>query len=553
MKYSRFTILLLLVMMVTACSSAPATSPSQVSSTPTSIVRENLAQTRSEPVNVITNRYNHQRTGANLKETILNTTNVNVDEFGLLFTREVVGDIYAQPLYVQNVEIPEKGTRSVVYVATMHNRVYAFDADDPAESAPLWEVDLGVPFTQNVLADIYGGEVGVLSTPVIDPETQTIYLVSRTWEEKAVYKLNALDIRTGEARPGSPTVIELSVPGTGLNNVDGVVSLDSYNQLQRPGLLLLNGFVYVAFGSNNDFGQWFGWLAAYNAETLKLDAAFNVAPNGYFGGIWMAGAAIATDDEFLYLATANGVNTVAGGGQDYALSILKMKHTPGAFEVADYYTPANYEELDNGDSGIGSTGVVLIPATNTMIAGSKDSNLYVVDRTNLGKFDAETDTSLQIFSAGQGRMYVTPVYWDSGPGSQATAYLWNENDKIRAYHYDAATQTFSDQPTSVSGLGAVGMPVGSLTLSANGVQEGTGILWATLAPRADKNADRSGALVALDATNLTRVLWHSDMDKERDALGMVSKFGFVTVVNGKVYVPTFSNRLNVYGLLPPAS
>lgn len=539
----------LILAAVSACSAGqldltPLPSPSGAT------LRPNLAQPVSNPVNVLTNHYNIGRTGANLNESILNPSTVNVSQFGKLFTREVEGHIYAQPLYVQGITMPDNRKHNVLYIATMHNWVYAFDADDPNQPDPLWKVNLGTPFTKSVFFDIPGGEVGILSTPVIDLQSQTIYLVSRTQEnDNAVYKLNALDIRTGEAKFGSPVVVDLSVPGTGLNHVNGIVHLNTNNQLQRTGLLLLNGYVYLGFGSNNDQGDWFGWLAAYHATTLEQAGIFNTTPNGYQGGIWMGGTGIASDSDYLYFAAANGKNTVVFGGRDYAQSLLKIKHNNGRFEVIDYYTPSNFDDLSNADSGLGSTGVVFIPNTNLMVAGGKDGNLYLVDQNSLGGFDPKQDQSLQIIYLGAGGMFVTPAAWETGPNGKPTVYAWNIEDTIKAYDVTNQNQRLIPQPATESTLKAVGRPVGGLTISSNGVAAETGILWLTVAPEANQNAEGRGALVALDPTDLKHLLWHSDQNRERDELGILSKFASPTVANGKVYVPTFSNTVVVYGLL----
>lgn len=542
-----FLCLLIVSGLVTACQSQTATpSPTAPSLTPTTVAG---AQTAPENlISVLTNRYNTARTGANLEETILNQANVNPDQFGKLFSREVVGHIYAQPLYVPNVDIPGQGTHNVVYVATMNNRVYAFDADDPALADPLWEVSLGEPFTQNISVDIPGGEDGILSTPVIDPGTHTIYLVTRNWEnEQAVHKLHALDIRTGESRDGSPTLIDLSMPGTGINNQNGIVHLDSYYQLQRTGLLLHNNHLYFGF-SAHCCDWWFGWLPAYNAQTLELSALFNTTPNGYFGGIWMSGSGIATDGDHLYFGTGNGTFTADTGGTEYANSVLKLQHTESGIAVADYFTPANWREMDMIDADIGSAGVVLIPDSNLLVIGGKDSNLYLIDRSDMGGFDPDTNANLQTIPLGMGRMFVTPVYWDNGPNEQSTVFTWTEHDVIKAFTLDRDARQLISEPSSTAQIRAAGMPIGSLSLSANGLVSETAMLWALYAPLANEG-DYSGVLVALDATNLQRIIWSSDMNDERDEVGLLAKFNPATIANGRVYVPSFSNRLNVYGLL----
>jgi hypothetical protein len=543
--------LIVAVCLLAACSGAGGrgTSVLPPQATTGGIIKPNLAQTQTGPVNILTNRYNNSRTAANLHEYVLNQSNVNVNDFGKLFARTVEGDIYAQPLYIQGLDMPDKQKHNVVFVATMHNMVYAFDADDPAQGDPLWKTDLGTPFTKNVFFDIPGGEVGVLATPVIDLNTKTMYLTSRNQiNDHAQYQLHALDITTGLEKGGSPVAINLSVKGTGLNNVNGTITINSDNQLQRTGLLLHDNKLFFGFGSNNDQGDWFGWLVAYDATTLKLVDVMNTAPNGYQAGIWMGGSGIATDGDYLYTAVANGVNSIVRGGVDYGMSILKLKFD-SKFEVVDYYMPNNYDQLTADDSGLGSTGIILVPNTDIMIAGGKDGNLYVVHQKQLGKYNPKAETSIQIISLGAGGMFVTPVIWDSGPGGRPTVYAWNISDSLRAFSINSQNQSLIAQPSSESTLKAVGRPTGGMTVSSNGTDTTTGILWATFAPEADKNGEGRGALVAFDATNLKHILWSSDQNKDRDALGILSKFASPTVVNGKVYVGTFSDELSVYGLL----
>ncbi len=544
----RFFCFVIIFVFLAACSGG-SSDTSAPQATSGAVVKPNLAQVQSAPVNVLTNRYNNSRTGENLNETVLNLSNVNVSQFGKLFIRTVEGHIYAQPLYVQGIDMPDKKKHNVVYVATMHNMVYAFDADDPAQSEPLWKVSLGTPFTQNVFYDIPGGEVGVLSTPVIDLNTQTIYLVSRNWEDAALYKLHALDIQTGEAKFGSPTAIKLSMPGTGYSDADGIIELDSSNQLQRPGLLLVNGHIFIAFGSNNDQGNWFGWLPAYRADNLKLDGIFNVTPDGYQGSIWQGGSGIAADDQYLYFTTANGVFSADKGGENYANSIMKLQYLDGKFKVVDYYTPSNWADLQEGDIDMGSVGTILIPNTNIVVGGGKDGNLYLVDKNHFGGFNAQKNQNLQIIPAGSGQMFVTPVVWETAPGGKPKVYAWNIQDSIKVFDVSSQQSGLVQQASSESRIKAVGRPVGSLAISSNGAVVGSGILWATFAPNADKETEFSGALVAFDANDLKHLLWYSDQNKERDALGLLAKFATPTIANGKVYVPTFSNQLIVYGLL----
>src|SRR5690606_36339643 len=206
------------------------------------------------------------------------------------------------------------------------------------------------------------------------------------------------------------------------------------------------------------------------------------------------------------------------------------------------------QEMDLMDADIGSAGAVLIPNSNLLVIGGKDSNLYLIDRSDMGGFNPDTNANLQTIALGMGRMFVTPVYWDNGPNEQPTVFAWTEHDVIKAFTLDREARQLIPEPSSTAQIRAAGMPIGSLSLSANGLASETGILWALYAPLANEG-DYSGVLVALDATNLQRIIWSSDMNGERDEVGLLAKFNPATIANGKVYVPTFSNRLNVYGLL----
>jgi hypothetical protein len=501
-------------------------------------------------IDVLTQRYNIARTGANNYETILNPSNVNAEQFGKLFTRTVVGDIYAQPLYVRNLEIPGKGKHNVVYVATMHNMVYAFDADDPALSDPLWQVSLGTPVTQGISEDVWGGEDGVLSTPTIDLITQTLYLVSHNSDNgPAIHKLHALDLKTGSEKFNGPVAIQLSVRGQGLGSKNGRLSLDSTNQLQRPALLLLNGFVYMAWGGNHDNGIWHGWLAGYNATNLKEPPrVFTSTPNGFFGGIWMSGGGIASDGTFLYLATGNGTFKAHQGGTEYSDSFLKLKPAGRSFTVVDWFTPYDEVDLDEQDFDFGSTGAIWIPGSNLVLVGGKDGKLYIADRNKMGRFNPNENRNVLVQAVGNDRMYTTPVYWNTGPGGKPTLYAWTVKGPIRAFAMEMADQKLTLSLSSESTISTTGFPPGALTVSSNGSTADTGILWAVYAPRVP-DGKRDAVLYALKATDLSKVLWHSEMNTDRDAVGIIAKFNPPVVVNGKVYVASFSNRLNVYGLL----
>lgn len=511
------------------------------------------------PVAVLTQHNDNARTGANLRETTLNTGNVKADTFGKLWTRTVDGYLYAQPLYVPNLQMPGQGIHNVVFLATSHDSVYCFDADDPKASEPLWKVSLGTPVPASEIYDPNDPrgwtdmlvDIGITSTPVIDLDSHTIYVETKTKEGGTyVQRLHALDIATGKERKGSPVVIRAKVKGTGDGSENGSVAFNPVKQLQRPGLLLSNGVVYLAFGSHADNAPFHGWIIGYDADTLQQASVFNTAPDGSDAAIWQAGMGMAADEAGnLYTMTGNGTFTANAGGTDYGDTMLKLRPTARGLVVSDYFTPYNQDALSAGDVDLGGSGPMLIPNTNLVIGGGKNSVLYVVRRDRMGKFKTDSDTQIaQSFHLdGAANIHGSPVYWDSPVGP--LIYVMAENDHLKAFRM--IQNTFRITPDSQSDVAAPGgMPGGFLSVSANGSTAGTGIVW-VCHPFDDDANHRTvpGVLRAYDAQDLTHELWDSKQNAGRDDLGMFAKFCAPTVANGKVYVPTFSNQLQVYGLL----
>src|SRR5215471_6551302 len=296
--------------------------------------------------NVLTGGYDNSRSNANLNETILNTTSVTKSSFGRLFSLAVDGQIYAQPLYLRNVAIPNQGTHNVVFVATMHDSVYAFDADQPG--LPLWSVSLGTPVpTSTYKSDIgpytdIDPENGILGTPVIDHSTGTIYAVAATYENGLyIYRLHALDVTSGRERFGAPSVITAGVSGTGDSSDKGVVSFVAQQHLQRPALLLLNGVVYVAFGAHGDAPPYHGWIMSYNAYDVRRQlAVYNPTPNGSGGSFWQSGRGLTVDDQGNIIAVAsNGTTDFISNFSD---SVLKLN--PADLSLLDWFGPYNAQE-----------------------------------------------------------------------------------------------------------------------------------------------------------------------------------------------------------------
>ena len=360
---------------------------------------------------VLTYRYNLSRDGANTNETILSPENVRPATFGKLFECPVDGFLYAQPLYMSNVPIPGKGIHNVVFAATEHNTVYAYDADS-ASTAPLWVTTFNIPGVTSVPISDYGlsdrpaTELGITGTPVIDPDSGTLYVVAkikdvRTGAKSYSNQLYALDVSTGALKFGSPVLITGTYPGIGGGaNGTGRVPFDQFYDFQRPALLLLDGVIYIGFASVGDQGPYHGWLFGYDAKTLNQVRVFNATPNGYNGGIWMAGNGPAVDSQgYIYLATGNGTFDASNG--NYGDSIVKLWPSGSGFAVTDYFTPSDQGILVGVDGDLGSGGVVLLPdwAGSTAhphlaVLVGKDATFYMVDRDNMGRYNAYNDTQI---------------------------------------------------------------------------------------------------------------------------------------------------------------
>jgi outer membrane protein assembly factor BamB len=477
------------------------------------------------PAPIVTTHHNdNRRSGANLVEISLKPTNVGSDSFGKLFELPVVGSIYAQPLFVPNLRLGNQ-SRNVLYVATMHNQAYAFDADSGellwqrrlAESIQLPDSEIGND-NNNI-----EWEVGILSTPVIDTSRNAIYLVStsKRQETSYVHQVWMLDLTTGnDRRP--PTTISGSV---------GNAVFASERQLQRSALLLSQNTIYVPFASYGDKAPYHGWVFSFDADTLAPRDTFCSTPRGNLGrgGIWMSGAGPAADDSGnLYLMTSNGDFNPAVG--NFGECVLKLD---SSLNVVDFFAPHDQLRGDE-DQDLGSGGVLAIPGTNLLMGGGKKAILYLMDMGNLGK---DTDRALDRVEAsvidGDHHIHGSPVFW-SGPDG-LRIYIWTEKDQCKAFHlvgntvdHNHVEQTTVSDPRHFPG-GADGMPGGFLSVSANGNQDG--ILWGTHPWEDDLNAKiGEGVLRAFDARTLGQ-LWG-------EVYGNFAKFCPPTIANGRVYVAT---------------
>ena len=514
-----------------------------------------------QTVSVLTQHNDLNRSGWNANETALTTSNVNSGQFGLVFTVPVDGQVYAQPLVVGHVNI-SGGYHNVVLVATVNNTVYAFDGDD---GTLFWQKNFTAqgmrpPRNTDMTGACSGsytdfsGNIGIVGTPVIDAAAGTMYFVARSTTGTAfVQFLHAVSILDGHEVSGSPMQINASSPGNGDGSVNGVIAFNAQRQNQRQGLTLLNGVVYVSFSSHCDWGPYHGWVLGYDASTLQQRIVYNDTPNGGLGGMWESGTGMAADAEGnLYVVTGNG--TVGDAGDPTNLtnrgsSALKLTPTGSTLRVASYFTPFNYQFLNDRDMDYGGMGALLIPNSDFFLTGGKDGNLYLLNKDDMGGFLPSSNQVQQVVPLGSNNvnMHCQAAYYKGS--SKEFVYVWSENDPLRAIPFDRASNLLSPQSQVLSNAaGPTGQSGAVLSVSSNSSQDGTGILWASYAYTGDaEHAVSPGILRAFDANDVSKQLWNNQLDP-RDRGGNYAKFASPTIANGHVYLPTFSNQVAVYGL-----
>ena len=512
---------------------------------------------------VFTYHNDNMRTGQDLNETVLTPSNVNSSMFGKLFSYPLDGLTLASPLYVPNVNIPGQGYHNIVIVATEHDSVYAFDANGES-SSPLWHVNFTNPsagVTTVPAADTgetgdIPNEIGITSTPVIDPSTGTIYVVAATKEVtggKATYvqRLHALDLTTGAEKLGGPVVINASVPGTGAGSSAGTLTFNALRENQRTGLLLANGVVYFGFSSHGDQPPFHGWVLGYNASTLQQVMKFSTSPNSSNGGVWMDGDGIATDSTgSLYFISGDGTMDANTGGSDYSDSFIKLS-TSGA--VQDYFSPSAQTTLDQGNLDLGAGGGLLLPDQSgpnphEMVSAGKNGTVYLVNRDKMGGYSASSDSDIQSLTnifpntmGIEGGNFSSPVYWNGwvyfAPIAGAVQAFKLTNGLLSTSPTSQTPETYDGTYGNFVGRG------GTMSISANGASNG--ILW-TLQTG---GIGVPGILHAYDAADLSHELYNSNQAGSRDALDEWDKFSAPVVANGEVFV-TSDSQLTVYGLLP---
>ena len=500
---------------------------------------------------ITTSQYDNARTGANLYETQLKPANVNAQQFGKLFTLKVDGDIYAQPLMMKDVPIPGKGWHDVLFIATEHDSVYAFDAyGNP--STPLWQVSLLKDNATTVSANyaacpFIAPEIGITSTPVIDRKTGTLYVLARTQEGGGIFspgkfhqRLHALAVTTGVEKFSGPVEIRASMHGHGDGSVQGEVAFGPLRENPRASLLLVNGVVYLTWGSACDVGPYHGWVMAYDAQSLQQKAIFNASPDADDGGIWAGDTGPAADKEGnIFLATGNGRFDVNKGGRDFGDSLLKLHLDGQNLSVGDYFAPFDVDNLNANDQDLGSGGPVVLPDQTgpyphlALIAG-KDPTIYVVNRDQMGHYRPQ-DNSHAVQAVGMGGgVFGSMAYWNRN------VYVMADNDGLRDFEMNAGK--LSLKATGRRKFDAPATP----TVSANGLNDG--IVW-VVAPADGDSSHKPAVLFAYQASDITHKLYDSEQNSARDRAGADLRFTIPTVVRGHVYVGA-RRELDVYGLLP---
>jgi len=506
-----------------------------------------MASTAASQVSVTTEHNDNSRTGQNISETFLTPSNVTTKYFGKLFTQSVDGLVVAQPLYMPGVVIPNAGTHNVVYVATQHDSVFAFDADNNSGSnaSPLWTTSFINPsagITTQSSTDQGCGpetgftEIGVMGTPAIDATTNTLYVVAKTNENGSyIFRLHALDITNGQEKFGGPVAITGSV----VNSFGSSVPFVTTHQAQRPGLLLLNGNVYIGFGSNGCDHNAHGWVFSYNAASLQQTGGFNTTPDVKEGGsVWQSGAGLAGDSagNVYFASAALGDFDANTGGMDFGDTVLKLNLSGGPLTWVDYFTPANQSFLNSGDLDLGSGGVVLLPDQpgsnpHLLLAAGKEGVIYLVNRDNMGQFNVNGDNVVQEISSNLGEVYSIPVYWNG-----MVYYLGTNNHSLQAYSLSNGLLSSSPVAQSIL-LAGRGLP----SLSANGTANG--LIWLLRGP-----SYATAMLTAFNTANLAITYSSNQAAGNRDTVGPIAHFATPTIANGKVYVGT-TTQLTVYGLM----
>ena len=503
-----------------------------------------------DAADVLTYHNDNGRTGQNLNEPTLTPANVKSSTFGRLFTVSVDGKVDAQPLYVSNVTISGQGPHNLLIVATEHGSVYGFDADTGSQIWKVTTLESGETSSDTRGCGQVTPEIGVTATPVIDRTrgpNGPIYVVAMSKDGSGNYyhRLHALDLTTGAELFGGPTTVQATYPGTGENSSNGTVTFDAKQYKERPGLLLLNGLVYTAWGSHCDAQPYTGWVMSYDAGTLAQTNVLNVVPNGGEGGIWMAGAGIASDGSGnLYVLDGNGDfdTTLNGSGfpanGNFGNAFLKIS-TSNGLAVADYFEMNNEAQENGSDTDLGSGGALVVPdqtdgsgnVWQLAVGAGKDGNLYLVNRNSMGRFTSNNGNIYQELSGAlPGGIWAMPAYFNG------RIYYAPVGSPIFAFQFSNARLLTSAAAQTSSSFGYPGVIP---SISANNTNNG--IVWAV-------ESESTAVLHAFDAGTLQEIYNSNQASASRDHFGAGNKFIAPTITNGKVYAATTSS-VGVFGLL----
>jgi len=500
---------------------------------------------------VLTYHNNNSRSGLNNRETILTTTNVNTASFGKLFTVSVDGLVDAQPLYLSAVKTATKGTHNLLIVATEHDSLYAFDADN---GALIWHISAlksgETPSDPRNCGQV-APEIGITSTPVIKRLAGTngvIYIVAMSKDSSGNYhqRLHAIDAASGSELYKGPINITAKYKGTGDNTQNGFVVFDPAQYKERSGLLLLGNTVYLAWGSHCDIRPYTGWVMGYNATTLAQTTVLNITPNGNEGAIWGAGGGLAADSASnIYFLDANGEfdETLNGAGfpnkGDYGNAFIKLTTKGGALAVSDYFEMSNEISENSSDTDLGSGAALVLPALKDAkgtlwqlaVGAGKDNNLYVVNRNNMGKFNSSKNNVYQeLVGALPGGIWSMPAYFNG------RLYYGPVGQPILQFQFKSAKLTLSPVARTPD---AFGYPGATPSISSNGTKNP--IVWAS------ENTNPA-VLHAYNAINLNELYNSNQAGGGRDHFGAGNKFIIPTIANGKVYIGT-TTGVGVFGLL----
>ncbi|MDB5213844.1 MAG: hypothetical protein JWO86_1771 [Myxococcaceae bacterium] len=504
-------------------------------------------------VDILTFQYNLARTGVTAAETTLTPTNVASGAFGKLASWPVDGYVYAQPLYVSHL-VTASGERDVVFVATQHDSVYAFDAASTT-TEPLWHVSLlesgevPVPSVDTLVTDITP-EVGITGTPVIDRAAELLYVVSKAKRADGTYvqRLHALRLADGTEKPGAPVVIAAQVRGTWTDAKDGVLSFEALRHNQRAALALIGGRVIIAWASHGDTEPYHGWLMAYDtADLSRPPAAMVTTPDGLAGGIWMGASGPTADAEGnIYVASGNGLFDMDDDGarQNYSLSALRLRLDGNAFTVKDFFSPHETGDLNAGDLDFGTSAPILLPDRSAaplhrLLVAGKTGHIYVLDRENLGGYDSETDHVVEVLDTHTYFLIANPVYFND------VLYVLPHKQPLMTFVTDRETGLFETEPNAIAPTCPTCFDRGSTpSISADGTNNG--IVWVLDNTGYQKSVP--SILHAFDASDISRELYVSPTSSlDSDAASPAVKFTVPAVANGRVFVGG-QKAVTVYGL-----